>query len=801
MRILTCICLLGGVAFATAGCEATDPGTEIDPTDQTTTLMLEGNSDGDLSYCDADGECYILPNPDDCSVLTVEVDLTTGETCEVCTDSAGSDGAETCTDTQIACVLVTAPEPDCVVCAHVGGAVIHSTCVVEEPTDCEVFGDPVGGTCQICYNAAGDVILDECPDCSHIACPDVECPLGFVGITEPGECCEICLPEPDCNEVPCPDDDYLFADCPEGTMLVRDPSDCCSYVCEPTECPDVTGSWDGIPCDAGIECPNGECSPDGFCLGSEPTDCPPGYEPDFSFPNCGACVQVNDDRWCESDADCGADEFCALDDCYFTEDCGCYDECDATGECYTWCSDCACSGVCLPSDPGSCPEYPPVDCLGDLLFPGFDDAGCPLPPVCVCDDGIITSTGACEDPCAFVDCAAVIIDCEPGSHLEFDFPFCCGVCVPDDCTTACSDTACGPDHTCEVGPDCGAICVPAERYCAGDYECASGEICSVVLGDCMADPDCFDDSGASTCPAVCFGVCLPEPEPYCTSDSACPPGHFCELPPCDCGDPAAGTSDPDCFCPGICVADPTGSCTSDFDCAEGFVCAVDFGVCDTDPAGGTEFCYGTCIPAAPECDGAWRDWNGLCRGPADDVLPEECCFGLCEPVTCDLWCEFGFKRDSAGCEYCECAGADECLPVLCDLYCPFGFQVDASGCEFCSCNTLVCEPDSGAGTEACPPGFVCADDPTCDTTTGDPCPGICIDDSTVPCEPVTCTLACPYGFTTNSYGCEICECYEIPCGGFMGLLCPDGSQCVDDSSDTCDPDAGGADCMGSCQPL
>lgn len=37
------------------------------------------------------------------------------------------------------------------------------------------------------------------------------------------------------------------------------------------------------------------------------------------------------------------------------------------------------------------------------------------------------------------------------------------------------------------------------------------------------------------------------------------------------------------------------------------------------------------------------------------------------------------------------------------------------------------------------------------------------------------------------------------CGGFAGLQCPDGYTCVDDRSDDCDPNNGGADCIGTCK--
>jgi hypothetical protein len=37
------------------------------------------------------------------------------------------------------------------------------------------------------------------------------------------------------------------------------------------------------------------------------------------------------------------------------------------------------------------------------------------------------------------------------------------------------------------------------------------------------------------------------------------------------------------------------------------------------------------------------------------------------------------------------------------------------------------------------------------------------------------------------------------CGGFAGIPCAEGYVCVDDPSDDCDPNQGGADCGGICQ--
>jgi hypothetical protein len=36
------------------------------------------------------------------------------------------------------------------------------------------------------------------------------------------------------------------------------------------------------------------------------------------------------------------------------------------------------------------------------------------------------------------------------------------------------------------------------------------------------------------------------------------------------------------------------------------------------------------------------------------------------------------------------------------------------------------------------------------------------------------------------------------CGGFAGIQCPDGLECIDDPNDDCDPNNGGADCGGIC---
>ncbi|KAB5572148.1 hypothetical protein GE09DRAFT_1098476, partial [Coniochaeta sp. 2T2.1] len=48
---------------------------------------------------------------------------------------------------------------------------------------------------------------------------------------------------------------------------------------------------------------------------------------------------------------------------------------------------------------------------------------------------------------------------------------------------------------------------------------------------------------------------------------------------------------------------------------------------------------------------------------------------------------------------------------------------------------------------------------------------------------------------------ELSYCVDpVPCAGFIGDLCLVGDKCVDDPTDDCDPNTGGADCIGICIP-
>lgn len=79
-------------------------------------------------------------------------------------------------------------------------------------------------------------------------------------------------------------------------------------------------------------------------------------------------------------------------------------------------------------------------------------------------------------------------------------------------------------------------------------------------------------------------------------------------------------------------------------------------------------------------------------------------------------------------------------------------------------------------------------------------PEVCtrIYDPVCGCNGVTYGNACEAaaaGVSVSSEG----ACASVFCGGIAGFPCPGSGQCVDDPSDDCDPENGGADCGGVCQ--
>ena len=140
------------------------------------------------------------------------------------------------------------------------------------------------------------------------------------------------------------------------------------------------------------------------------------------------------------------------------------------------------------------------------------------------------------------------------------------------------------------------------------------------------------------------------------------------------------------------------------------------------------------------------------------VNDQGCSTCSCKPVSCpDISCEeepdggrcLKYKTDEQGCQTCECEQYETCQPVACNLFCEFGFETDEQGCQTCSCKPAPSCPESEDYCQFCD-----RDDPTCQA---------CCDE--IACPDIACdAVECPNGYKQDANGCPTCECVEdSPC--------------------------------------
>jgi len=149
-------------------------------------------------------------------------------------------------------------------------------------------------------------------------------------------------------------------------------------------------------------------------------------------------------------------------------------------------------------------------------------------------------------------------------------------------------------------------------------------------------------------------------------------------------------------------------------------------------------CTGSCsCPAihAPVCGVDGRTYGNSCLAACNSVgvaYSGECGVA-CDPVLCDLYCEFGFETDASGCPTCACATGTAC-----------GSDGECAGHEYCDMTTC-----SGFDARpACPPGSSCDPAPPAE------CAGVC---RPVPCPDVDCP-PCAAGYRVDDHACPTCEC-------------------------------------------
>jgi hypothetical protein len=206
------------------------------------------------------------------------------------------------------------------------------------------------------------------------------------------------------------------------------------------------------------------------------------------------------------------------------------------------------------------------------------------------------------------------------------------------------------------------------------------------------------------------------------------------------------------------------------ECAEGEHCELTPVVCITAPC-----------PAIPECVADEITCGGFtgkpCPGdltcvddPDDDCDPKNGgadCGGICVPQPGP------FCGGIAG---FACPGAGQCVDDPTDSCDPEMGGADCGGNCVCVAIALCIQ---GSHFDTDPKVCACVPD-----TQPDPCAAV----------------RCAAGTHCEVVGEDAAAC--VPngpeCGGFAGIACAGLGRCVDDPSDACDPEMGGADCGGNC---
>ncbi|MFH1808029.1 MAG: hypothetical protein ABIJ09_04750 [Pseudomonadota bacterium] len=600
--------------------------------------------------------------------------------------------------------------------------------------------------------ARGGCVPTPCPDL-YIACPALECPDGFKVDKNGCAICE-CIGEP--APVKCMGD----ADCADAQFCsfetCQTPPDCedgmdCMAVCFGL-CKDRGGE----PCAADIDCARGEVCINGVCMGGgmscwSDAECPAGLVCDTvnyceAAPGCedgmacpavcyGRCVEPNHGE-CYSDADCGRGYFCAFLD-GFTN---CDDGSNCGGD--------VAMGQCLPYP---CPEYAPPYCpSGEIVGQGYDEYGCPLPPICL-DDCANLSPEECErhEQCMLIEMQLGMpcrCDCPAGdANCACECPPPVLACVPRE------PLNCGQldEQQCLMRADCEPIFGGVGCACPA---CLPGEECYPC--DCMPPIDDVFMGCTERRPQGCEGLSMDQ----CLAHPEC---ELLEVPmgrPCACDCPPDAT---DCICEDchdmgwMCVPrqpPPPPQCRADADCPAGFFCALmDCANDGTDCMGG-----GICLPVEPPRCGDGTEL--LCDMVAPDCRDDQ---ELAVINHCWACVPAGQCQPFPTCDTVRCAGGTHCEMVQVQCFTEPCYPI------------AMCVPDAAA----CQNDADCRDGFFCNTCPSDPnCP-MCDVCGPAVCQPVE-PLRCQSDRDCDNGYCDICE--ECMGPQTVGVCvvpnCDDGSE-------------------------
>jgi hypothetical protein len=210
------------------------------------------------------------------------------------------------------------------------------------------------------------------------------------------------------------------------------------------------------------------------------------------------------------------------------------------------------------------------------------------------------------------------------------------------------------------------------------------------------------------------------------------------------------------------------------------VCPLIFDpVCGCDGITYSNSCFAAIAQVAVDHEGACEDDENACAAvlcPVDtQCVVNENGEPMCEAIA-PTFCGGIAGIACPGNGECVDDPSDECNPEQSDAG-DAGGNSDADCGGICECNVLA----------LCIEGFhFDASAAVCD----------CVADEN-PCAAVTCLVG--NQCVINEAGEPVCEPVAPFCGGIAGFPCPGAGVCVDDPSDECDPENGGADCGGLCE--
>jgi hypothetical protein len=182
--------------------------------------------------------------------------------------------------------------------------------------------------------------------------------------------------------------------------------------------------------------------------------------------------------------------------------------------------DLTCSEDCV-----LCPEHPPIECEGKVIFKGKDENGCPLEPICLEEDVFCNTTEDCEQPlCGVAECMRM----EPDDEL--------GRCQVTE-LKKCEEVECAEgEERIEICPHSGeeivtAICTEGkwfypDPFCevevekCGDGICKENEVCDTDCCEAFCTLYCPHGSIEGSCGCECI-IEEPVVEDECVMASDC----------------------------------------------------------------------------------------------------------------------------------------------------------------------------------------------------------------------------------------------------------------------------------------